>query len=632
MLSNELRRKHDGALMPTYGRFPVALESGRGAVAVDADGKEYVDFGSGIGVNSLGYADPEWVAAVQAQAAKLPHISNLYYSPVQVEFADALCRAAGMGRVFLGNSGAEANECAIKLARKYSFDKYGEGRSRIIGLRNSFHGRTVTTLAATGQDSFHQYFYPFTEGFVFVDAGNITDLIEKLVELEGSVCAVMLECIQGEGGVIPMEPAYLQAVRKLCDEHDLLLLIDEVQTVPGKMLTLFNLAVNFLSEVCGATIVLCSATQPCLEAADHPLHRQPVDLVPQQKAMWDVFKRTDIQNAGCAKLEELPQIVAEALSSCDSLLVVCNTKKEAAFLFESLQAANCRCFHLSAAMCMQHRRETLQALQSALDKPSADRQRVVCVSTQVIEAGVDISFQRVIRFSAGMDSVVQAAGRCNRHAEQKTPAPVRLIRCTDERLRGLDDIVRGQNATTALLTAFSKTPEVFRHDLSSEESIRFYYRRLYTEMEPGFQDDQTQAHGSLYHLLADNPRYADANCAQAERYLLRQAFRLAGTLFQVFDEDTGALLVPYGRGRELQNTLRNAAQVYGQKDWAVIRGCIDEAKGYCVSVYRYQLERLEALGAVTSLFDGGVLLLSDGFYNEHTGFSLEAGTRDFQEV
>ena len=410
------------------------------------------------------------------------------------------------------------------------------------------------------------------------------------------------------------------------------IVIDEVQTVPGKMLTLFNLAVNFLSEGCGATIVLCSATQPCLEAADHPLHRQPVDLVPQQKALWDVFKRTDIQNAGCAKLEELSQIVTEVLSSCDSLLVVCNTKKEAAFLFESLQAENCRFFHLSAAMCMQHRRETLQALQSALDKPSADRQRVVCVSTQVIEAGVDISFQRVIRFSAGMDSVVQAAGRCNRHAEQKKPAPVRLIRCTDERLRGLDDIVRGQNATTALLTAFSKTPEAFRHDLSSEEAIRFYYRRLYAEMEPGFQDDQTQAHGSLYHLLADNPRYADANCAQAERYLLRQAFRLAGGLFQVFDEDTSALLVPYGKGRELQNTLRNAAQVYGQKDWAVIRGCIDGAKGYCVSVYRYQLERLESLGAVISLFDGGILLLSDGFYNEHTGFSLEAGTRDFQEV
>ena len=234
MLSPELKKRHDGALMPTYGRFPVALESGRGAVAVDTEGKEYVDFGSGIGVNSLGYADPEWVAAVQAQAAKLPHISNLYYSPVQIAFADALCRTAGMGRVFLGNSGAEANECAIKLARKYSFDKYGAGRSKIVGLRNSFHGRTVTTLAATGQDSFHQYFYPFTEGFLFVEAGNINDLIHTLVEDEDAVCAVMLECIQGEGGVVPVGRAYLQEVRRLCAERDLLLIIDEVQTGAGR--------------------------------------------------------------------------------------------------------------------------------------------------------------------------------------------------------------------------------------------------------------------------------------------------------------------------------------------------------------------------------------------------------------
>ena len=625
----EVKRQEQENLMPTYGRFPVALVYGKGAVAVDTEGKEYIDFTSGIGVNSLGYCDDGWVSAVAKQAGAIQHMSNLYYSPVQTSLAAELCRLTGFGRVFFCNSGAEANECAIKLARKYSADKYGKQRTEIVTLVNSFHGRTVTTLAATGQDVFHEHFWPFTEGFSYARANDFESLLSCVTE---NTCAVLIELIQGEGGVMPLEKEFVRKTAALCKEKDILLMIDEVQTVPGKMLTLFNLAVNFLSEVCGATIVLCSATQPCLEAADHPLHRQPVDLVPQQKALWDVFKRTDIQNAGCAKLEELSQIVTEVLSSCDSLLVVCNTKKEAAFLFESLQAENCRCFHLSAAMCMQHRRETLQALQSALDKPSADRQRVVCVSTQVIEAGVDISFQRVIRFSAGMDSVVQAAGRCNRHAEQKTPAPVRLIRCTDERLRGLDDIVRGQNATTALLTAFSKTPEVFRHDLSSEESIRFYYRRLYTEMEPGFQDDQTQAHGSLYHLLADNPRYADANCAQAERYLLRQAFRLAGTLFQVFDEDTSALLVPYGRGRELQNTLRNAAQVYGQKNWAVIRGCIDEAKGYCVSVYRYQLERLDSLGAVTSLFDGGILLLSDGFYNEHTGFSLEAGTRDFQEV
>ena len=222
---------HDRSLMPTYGRFPVALESGHGATATDVDGRQYIDFGSGIGVNALGYCDAGWVAAVTAQAGKLQHCSNLYYNPVQIETAAALCRATGMGRVFFGNSGAEANECAIKLARKYSFDKYGEGRATVIGMRNSFHGRTVTTLSATGQDVFHNYFFPFTEGFRFVDAGDMAALEAAT---DDTVCAVMLECIQGEGGVIPLPAAYLQAVRAFCDAHDLLLLIDEVQTGAGR--------------------------------------------------------------------------------------------------------------------------------------------------------------------------------------------------------------------------------------------------------------------------------------------------------------------------------------------------------------------------------------------------------------
>ena len=227
----QVKQTHDSALMPTYGRFPVAIESGHGAVAVDVNGKEYIDFGSGIGVNALGYSEPGWVKAVTEQAAKLQHISNLYYSPVQVAFAKELCEVTSMGRVFLCNSGAEANECAIKLARKYSFDKYGEGRSRIVGMVNSFHGRTVTTLAATGQDSFHQYFFPFTEGFVFAQAGNLADLECKI---DGTVCAVMLECVQGEGGVIALDFDYLRAVERVCREKDLLLLIDEVQTGAGR--------------------------------------------------------------------------------------------------------------------------------------------------------------------------------------------------------------------------------------------------------------------------------------------------------------------------------------------------------------------------------------------------------------
>ena len=231
MTLDEIQKQHDAALMPTYGRFPVALASGHGATAIDVEGRAYIDFGSGIGVNALGYCDEGWVRAVQEQAAALQHISNLYYSPVQVQFAAELCAATGMGRVFLCNSGAEANECAIKLARKYSFDKYGNGRSTIVGLENSFHGRTLTTLSATGQDVFHQYFFPFTEGFSFAKAGDLDSLKDKL---DGSVCAVLLECVQGEGGVVALDKAYVQAVQALCRERDVLLLVDEVQTGAGR--------------------------------------------------------------------------------------------------------------------------------------------------------------------------------------------------------------------------------------------------------------------------------------------------------------------------------------------------------------------------------------------------------------
>lgn len=448
---------------------------------------------------------------------------------------------------------------------------------------------------------------------LLTDSWGAPVIITTLVQL-------MNTCFSGKTSTI-------RRFHALCNS---ILVIDEVQTVPGNLLSLFNLAINFLSEICGTTVVLCSATQPELKAVCHPLCREPVELSPQPRALWDIFKRTEIQNAGCAKLEEIPSAVRKALEGCNSLLVVCNTKKEAAFLFDRLP--ECQRFHLSAAMCVAHRRQELMALQAALDSLPTAGGKVVCISTQVIEAGVDISFQQVIRFSAGMDSVVQAAGRCNRHAEQDTPAPVQILRCTDETLYGLADIVRGQNATVSLLTAFSRQPADFQNDLSSEAAIRFYYRRLYQEMPTGFQDGQTPENGSLYQLLSDNPRYADANCKQVQDYFLRQAFRLAGSLFRVFDEDTTSILVPYGRGRELQNLLSAASRDYGQKDWEAIHRWIEEGKEYCVSVYRYQLEQLQALGAVTALFDGSVQILSDGFYNQRTGFSIQSGTLGFQEV
>ena len=177
----------------TYGRFPVAITEGKNAVCFDADGNRYIDMTSGIGVNALGFCDDGWIKAVSAQLTKLQHISNLYYTSPCGELAEMLCKRTGMKKVFFANGGAEANEGAIKCARKYSFMKYGEGRSKILTLKNSFHGRTVTTLSATGQDVFHNYFFPFTEGFDYVAPGDI----EELKSNSDGVCAVMIELIQG---------------------------------------------------------------------------------------------------------------------------------------------------------------------------------------------------------------------------------------------------------------------------------------------------------------------------------------------------------------------------------------------------------------------------------------------------
>ncbi len=227
MTFEEIKNDEQGYMMHTYGRFQTALVSGKGATAKDVSGREYIDFTSGIGVNSLGYCDEGWVKAVTLQANTIQHISNLYYSPLQTEVSKKLCALTGMDKVFICNSGAEANECAIKIARKYSFDKYGQGRQKILTLKNSFHGRTVTTLAATGQDVFHNFFFPFTEGFDYVTANDIDDLNTTVCD---DVCAVFIELIQGEGGVMPLTQEFVDAAAKLCKEKDILLMIDEVQT------------------------------------------------------------------------------------------------------------------------------------------------------------------------------------------------------------------------------------------------------------------------------------------------------------------------------------------------------------------------------------------------------------------
>lgn len=227
MDNKKIKELDNENIMHTYGRYDVCLTKGKGVYAYDDNGKKYIDVSSGIGVNSLGYCDDGWVKAVSEQAGTIQHISNYYYNKVAGVLAEKLTKATGLSKVFFGNSGAEANECAIKVARKYSFDKYGRGRDHIITLVNSFHGRTIATLSATGQDVFHNYFFPFVEGFDNAIANDIESLKNTITD---KTCAVMLETVQGEGGVNILDSKYLQQVRKICDEKDILLIVDEVQT------------------------------------------------------------------------------------------------------------------------------------------------------------------------------------------------------------------------------------------------------------------------------------------------------------------------------------------------------------------------------------------------------------------
>ena len=222
----------------TYKRFPVTIVSGKGSVVTDENGKDYIDLGSGIAVNSFGVADPVWQASVAEQAAKVQHTCNLYYSEPCALLAKMLCEKTGLTKVFFSNSGAEANECAIKVARKYAADRHGPERFTVITLNNSFHGRTLTTLAATGQEHFHELYQPLTPGFVHAEPGNI-DEVKRLAEAHNAA-AVMIECAQGEGGVVPLSAEYVRGLAAYAKERDMLLLVDEVQTGNGRTGRLYS--------------------------------------------------------------------------------------------------------------------------------------------------------------------------------------------------------------------------------------------------------------------------------------------------------------------------------------------------------------------------------------------------------
>lgn len=402
------------------------------------------------------------------------------------------------------------------------------------------------------------------------------------------------------------------SIRRFHTLTNAVIVLDEVQSVPNDKLSLFNSMVNFLSTVCGTTFLLCSATQPCFEETKHPMLDCVKDVVPYSSSLWSAFERTVITDAGRMTLADIPDFAVGLLNETDSLLIICNTKKEAEYLFHALEDKAEHVFHLSASMCMAHRKEKLASLEALLKHR---HEKIICVATQVIEAGVDISFNCVIRLAAGLDSIIQSAGRCNRHGESKEPVPVYVIQCADEQLGLLKDIKRGKEATLSLLAQYKKSPKNFSYSLSSDQAIRWYYRKLYTNiMTEGanIQDGNIKIGKevvTLYSLLSDNNKYLDETLQG--KYCLNQAFALAGKSFQVFDESTTDIVVPYGDGKVLIEELTQE----WQPTVAFMRKWQQRAKLYTISIYEHQKR---ALGYLLNDIHG-VFVLSEDAYDEQLG-------------
>lgn len=415
----------------------------------------------------------------------------------------------------------------------------------------------------------------------------------------------------------------IRRFQALCNS---VIIIDEVQAIPDNMLSMFNLMLNFLSEICNVTFVLCSATQPAFDRAFYPLNVSIQEMVPYDEELWRIFKRTDIVDCKSRKLDEMPEFILDKLSAVNNMLVICNKKDEAEYIYRQLNGKGIFCLHLSAAMCQAHRRKVLERVKDILKENSEGKYKFVLVSTQVVEAGIDISFECVVRFLAGMDNVVQAAGRCNRNAESSFAEFVYLVNCSDENLRYLRCIQEGKTAAQELLTVYKDDPRKFKCDLASDESISYYYERLYKNMPFGYQDYTIKNQDTLLSMLSLNGRYADEDCQYAGKYFLQQAFKSAGEFFEVFDDKSEDVIVPYAEGKDLINELISTDKY---DDLSMMKNWIERAKPYMVSIYAYQKD---ALGNGGIYEKNGVFILADGFYDPDIGFSKNSAVNLFMEV
>jgi len=422
--------------------------------------------------------------------------------------------------------------------------------------------------------------------------------------------------------------AQTTAVRRMSALSDAVIVIDEIQSLPKKATNMFTMALNFLAYGCGATIVLSSATQPCFDETAMPLkYSVPADIVPYEKERFAVFKRTEIVDKTSPygmSAEDLADFSADLLETVSSLLLICNTKESALRLYRQLkQQCAYKLFHLSAAMCMAHRTDTLESINACLKSG----EKMLCVSTQVVEAGVDFSFERVIRVAAGLDNIAQAAGRCNRSDEFGGICPVYVVNLDQEaeRLGMLHEIEAAQRCAKQLLHKFAQNPNPYDRDLLSEKSIAEYYQYLFSDndIRGKFSYPQKLPCGTtenLFDLLADNPLHIERPEFQG-KYFLNQAFKTAGTLFKVFDENTTEVVVPYDA--EAKEVIADLFSRRAACDDSFLKSCIEKAKPYTVRIFEYQNKKLREYGMLSSEEHGRFTVLNEQCYHPETGLTIE---------
>lgn len=449
-----------------------------------------------------------------------------------------------------------------------------------------------------------------------VETDEIGELDKRELLIESwNVPIIITTMVQLLNTLFAGKTSNIRRMQALCNS---IIVIDEVQTVPDKMLSLFNLALNFLAKICNATIILCSATQPCFEKTMYPLDKSVKDLITLTKEQETLFKRVRLEYKGEMDCEELADFAAGILEENNSLLLVCNTKNEAAVMFNLLcsKLKDVKAFHISAGMCTAHRKETIKEMQEALENK---QQKVLCISTQVIEAGVDVSFARVIRLLAGMDNIVQATGRENRNREFDGLAPGYIVRLKGEFLKGLSEIEDAKNAAADLLVKYKNNPQIYDDDLMSAKAVNEYYKSLYENVKSGYHDFYIESvRDSILNLMSCNGNVDSEKIPEYNKYFMHQALKTAGGLFTVFDESSIDIIVPYDRGKEIIQKIF----AVGDKDYEKLKAILKEAKLYTVSLFKYQKIKLEEQGALIFVPSAGVYILQDGYYDELTGLNL----------